>query len=336
MRDTSLPKDNQVQIIRADTKYLLGEDHTQSRWTQYSEHWSVDTMREARKVIPELAPAQSPGGKDQSLDSMPAYALAKALFVTDQLNKLLQIWKSARAGDKLGHAVLMPQGILPNAEYHVNELVLVGQQYKDYAKKYRQMWQAEPPADLLSFAGMYDTVYRVIFADAKAAISALLGEPQNVLKPEQAPRFAVIKLARRALIPFIEDVSKVVGAHGQGRQALKNLAENRNPRAHGDAYLNAANPYREDAMAERLRGAKAPLLVKIGNEHIVRVAALVPKAHAVDMSINFNEMTKFPPAAPQAGGGAQPAASQAGASAQPAAKQEELAKKQDEKANKDD
>jgi hypothetical protein len=327
MRDNSLPQNNQVQIIRADTKYLLGENHLQSRWPQYIEHWSVDTMREARKIIPELAPAQSPGGKDQHLDSMPAYALSKALVVTAHLNQLLAIWKAARAGDKLGHAVQLPNHILPVADYDMNELVLVGTQYKDYAKKYKQIRQTEPPADLLYFAGMYDTVYRVIFADARAAIQALLAEPQNALKPEQAPKYEAIRFARRTLIPFIEDVSKVVApAHAQARQALKGLAENRNPRAHGDDYLEAANPYREAAMAANLRGARAPLLAKIGNAHIVRLAALVPNAHAVDKGVDFNEMTKHPKAAP--------VALQAGAGAQPAAKQDDQAKKQDQKGDK--
>lgn len=58
--------------------------------------------------------------------------------------------------------------------------------------------------------------------------------------------------------------------------------------------ITLTNPAREAAMIRNINAARAPLLVKIGNEHVARVTAGVHGGVAVPLGKDFDQMTRQP------------------------------------------
>jgi hypothetical protein len=106
---------------------------------------------------------------------------------------------------------------------------------------------------------------------------------------------AEVETTRKLLPEASRDLIAIVAeGDAQQTQTLTDLTT-ASDTFRGAEISAAVHPIRERAMAANIKAAAAPLLVQIGNSHILNVAALVgASAVAVDQATKLSDITKRP------------------------------------------
>jgi hypothetical protein len=295
LRDDSAITAPFIHVIHADQKYLLGEQHGDGTWAARTAHWSVDTMHESRKAIPEEpAPGQ---GRGQSLESLHAFSMMAAISAQTVLHALDKIWTVVNAPrNALAVQASLPQlpGPLNQGKRWVVQLLTAGDKYRHFAVA-NVARNGEPAVALVrTFSADFEQTYRPELDAMLLALDALLGLGNQALELAAQAHYTTIYDGRASLTPLVARLLALMNTPATANVGrIQQLSQRAAANAPVPADSNvAASPHREAAMIANVSAAAAPLLVQLGGEHVDNIRAAVPDAVGVHVGTDFAALTR--------------------------------------------
>jgi hypothetical protein len=252
-----------IHILHGTAKYLLGEEHGSGAWEDETAQWTqIRKMSEFEHMMPEAAAAAPVPGHALPLESNHAFLMGAALMLHDNLNGIMA----------LGAAP--PADLTDEVLFFVNQIRSAFQDYDNLVTPARAAGGLNPQMTLIAtFRDHFEATFlpaanrlRVEFTAIKA------GNP--------AAGWAGRVNADRAFLPdMARELRTIVGiaAHSQQGQRVEGVAAS-NQMVAADVLTAAVDPPREKAMAANINGAPAPLLVQVGDQHVLPLTKLVGDA----------------------------------------------------------
>ena len=310
-----------IHLIDKRMKYLLGEWHDYegdkkgtSKWMVETMYWqSIDKMTEGRAFMPH-EPDDAAGrfdevefdAKNQALESTHAYLLGRLLQAHVVLNSLCsESTKLFLAHDKSSALIEIAE-----IQEDLQQIGVMRAYYDNFVTSYEEVVHGSKPRLKLIYE--FSTSFRAFddirLSELRKHLTAL-DEELRKQEPGKAglsgdrlktaiAYIDMINNVRESLPVLAGDLVKIIDIKAEtevaGITALLPYDTKAGEKKPGEEEAQAAaNEARERAMVANVRAAAAPLLVSIGNFHVVDVASEVGGV-AVDMNASLESVTKKP------------------------------------------
>jgi Domain of unknown function (DUF4157) len=289
--------DEPVHLLDMSKKYLIGEEHgapATAKWKAETQNWSkVDKMFEWNKALPreDRKEVGLPGDtdlNDQALESRHAYLLANVFDAQDDCNVLGASFVKALWTDPAQKDFI--RDLVSNA---IDDLFTVDFSRTEYGG-YVAAFDAKPrksrrSRQIYDFGVKFRDVYHPAIGvlsgflnDALAAFDRFHAAPADprAADEKKTVESALDKVAanRAFLVTMANELIALNGI--KDKSELAALAKLLKPAdtIQGSEILNAVNPARERGMVENINSADAPLLVKLGDDHVDSLKAAIGAA----------------------------------------------------------
>jgi hypothetical protein len=301
MRNDCALTDKTIHVIRADRKYLLGETHGSGEWEKRTANWTVDTMREGFNSLTEGGGGGGGGGLapvrgSQPLDNTLNVTLAATLSAQSLLNQRLPV------GNEDPNALLED-----TTGGKAHSKLLCGTLKKimsDYGPKFKDYWEGGTRDSMATEKARSTWDFAKLLVETWAPkVAALHNAIANLTRDFSGPAKATATQtisANRGVLEEIVDGILLLHAMGADAQVAHDntatiKAFSTAQAGNLPAAVRAASPLREAAMIRNVAGARAPLFVQIGEEHLANVANGVGgTAVAVSKDDDFADVTRKP------------------------------------------
>jgi hypothetical protein len=305
-----------VHLIDSRLKYLLGENHSSGKWEKDTGQWPfVPKMEEQQKGIPHEAD-DTAGGLDivtnpLALESRHAYLLSILLDAHEYTNLLnaqfadKRDWQSVALIEQYADGLL---GELGEIEASVVAYERWSMRYAvvnqgGFAAKYdpkrhgasARLTQIRTFAENLSLAWSFSL--EEMMSETRALNESMVELKKKVANLQgvdlETTRLQVVEIAKgkAAISGLSTTLTDIVGFSPRSGGAVRDFAISSGidaPKPVDDA-LDLA---RERGMIANIRDAEAPLLIRIGNDHLADVAMEAGKnVQVVDMTEKLEKFT---------------------------------------------
>jgi hypothetical protein len=266
-----------VSILDGTKKYLLGETHHSGEWEKETQPWSrIAKMAEGGHMMPEDVSTHGAVGGVLPLESVHAFLMGAITMLHNILNGHAQ----------LGEEV-PPQGFYESVLFYLREIEKSYPGYDSYVKKQKKPESGDFEGQTkrivafhTEFKATYLPAVKRMIVDIKAVIAK---KPVEGWKARLNEERKILPIMGRKLGPVTG-----VDQESETGKGLRDVL--RSNEMKGD---EASFALREEAMAKNVRAGPAPLLVQIGDLHVVSVAGKVgADSVAVKESVGLAKKTR--------------------------------------------
>lgn len=286
-----------IDLIRKDTKYLLGEEHHTGVWETEITPWpSVKKMSESVRMIPRdpsdvkgelvASPSQNP----KPLESAHAALISILLALHGKLNDLCMPRANANWIMLKGHF----QSLVDQSKDHIEEVATYIPIYKDWAALYDQsklrndsLNKTRKFATQLAGSAASIRVVRQLLIGFQTALGSTAGQRWLEDVRRQAKKLDDIRFFIPALTNPLLELAGIAGTPEV--EPVKSLAAATFGKASFSAVAAATNPARERAMAYNIAAAQPPLLVQLGKNHLAPVVKTLASTRVVAVDLDAGE-----------------------------------------------
>ena len=303
-----------VHLMDMSKKYLLGEEHGQEatdKWYEQIGRWSgAGKLYEGGKELPrkdreKVGLTAQADRNDQALEDRNAYLMTAVITLHDHLNPLCAPWLAEHW--QKSHSLELARGLVADVEQDMGEIDLSKREYAEFLAAYEKKKRGSRRLrKIAKFAVNFRDKYapeldklRPLVASAKAAVeqfdpadpagaAALAAQFEDAVKQIEAMRFVLVPMAAELIVINVKSEAE--------EQALLAVLP---PKLNSNAkeVLDAVDPARERGMADNIRQAEPPVLVKLGDKHVDDLAAMIgPSAVPIHWGESLEDETRQPKA----------------------------------------